>query len=121
MGGVSGIVNRTRKTRTGTPTYQTLIVRMEVPQVDGRLIDYLMETTAEGNRDIKRYPKNPTWQRSASLARESSRCLPNPQAGLQVFNCKKEKKQNSLLIIMIKNFLKKFLEREALEQNERRR
>ena len=26
----------------------TLIVRLEVPQVDGRLIDYLMETTKEG-------------------------------------------------------------------------
>ena len=30
--------------------------------MDGRLIDYLMETTAEGNRDIKRFPKNPTYQ-----------------------------------------------------------
>jgi hypothetical protein len=35
---------------------------MEVPQVDGRLIDYLMATTAEGNRDIKRFPKNPNAQ-----------------------------------------------------------
>ena len=35
---------------------------MEVPQVDGRLIDYLMKTTAEGNRDIKRYPKHPTYK-----------------------------------------------------------
>ena len=55
-------VNRTRNTRPGKPVYRTLIVRMEVPQVDGRLIDYLMETTAEGNRDIKRFPKNPTYQ-----------------------------------------------------------
>ena len=54
--------NRLRKDRKGTPTYRTLIVRMEVPQVDGRLIDYLMETTAEGNRDIKRYPKHPTYK-----------------------------------------------------------
>ena len=55
-------VSRVRNTRPGKPTYQTLIVRMEVPQVDGRLIDYLMETTAEGNRDIKRFPKNPNAQ-----------------------------------------------------------
>jgi len=55
-------VNRTRNTRPGKPVYRTLIVRMEVPQVDGRLIDYLMTTTAEGNRDIKRFPKNPTYQ-----------------------------------------------------------
>ena len=55
-------VNRTRNTRPGKPVYRTLIVRMEVPQVDGRLIDYLMATTAEGNRDIKRFPKNPTYQ-----------------------------------------------------------
>ena len=54
--------NRLRKDRKGTPPYRTLIVRMEVPQVDGRLIDYLMETTAEGNRDIKRYPKHPTYK-----------------------------------------------------------
>ena len=52
-------VNRTRNTRPGKPVYRTLIVRMEVPQVDGRLIDYLMETTAEGNRDMKYFPKNP--------------------------------------------------------------
>ena len=52
-------VNRTRNTRPGKPTYLTLIIRMEVPQVDGRLIDYLMETTAEGNRDMKYFPKNP--------------------------------------------------------------
>ena len=30
--------------------------------MDGRLIDYLMKTTAEGNRDIKRFPKNPNAQ-----------------------------------------------------------
>jgi len=54
--------NRIRRDRKGIPTYRTLIVRLEVPQVDGRLIDYLMETTQEGCRDIKRYPKNPTYQ-----------------------------------------------------------
>ena len=51
---------RIRRDRKGTPTYNTLIVRMEVPQVDGRLIDYLMETTKEGTRDMKHYPNNPT-------------------------------------------------------------
>ena len=55
-------VNRKRNTRPGKPTYRTLIVRMEVPQVDGRLIDYLMETTDEGNRDMKRFPNNPNAQ-----------------------------------------------------------
>ena len=53
---------RIRRDRIGTPTYKTLIVRMEVPQVDGRLIDYLMETTKEGTRDIKHYPHNEKWQ-----------------------------------------------------------
>jgi len=52
---------RIRRDRIGTPTYVTLIVRMEVPQVDGRLIDYLMETTKEGTRDMKHYPNNPTY------------------------------------------------------------
>jgi len=55
-------VQRRRNTRPGKPIYRTLIIRMEVPQVDGRLIDYLMKTTAEGNRDIKRYPKHPTYK-----------------------------------------------------------
>ena len=55
-------VNRTRNTRPGKPTYRTLIIRMEVPQVDGRLIDYLMATTDEGNRDMKYFPKNPNAQ-----------------------------------------------------------
>ena len=54
--------NRTRKDRKGHPTYRILIVRREVPQVDKRLIDWLMEITKEGTRDIKRYPKHPTWQ-----------------------------------------------------------
>ena len=54
--------NRIRKDRKGTPTYHTLIVRLEVPQVDKRLIDWLMEITKEGTRDIKRYPKHPTYQ-----------------------------------------------------------
>jgi hypothetical protein len=53
---------RIRKDRKGTPTYRTLIVRLEVPQVDKRLIDWLMEITKEGTRDIKRYPSHPSWQ-----------------------------------------------------------
>ena len=54
--------NRIRRDRKGTPTYRTLIVRLEVPQLVNRLIDYLMEITKEGTRDIKRYPKHPTHQ-----------------------------------------------------------
>ena len=54
--------NRRRNTRPGQPVYRTVIIRMEVPQVDGRLIDYLMEVTDEGSRDIKRFPKHPTYQ-----------------------------------------------------------
>ena len=54
--------DRIRRNRKGTPTYHTLIVRLEVPQVDKRLIDYLMEVTKEGTRDIKRYPNHPTYQ-----------------------------------------------------------
>tara|TARA_R100001086_G_scaffold152272_1_gene81030 strand:- start:53 stop:457 length:405 start_codon:yes stop_codon:yes gene_type:complete len=54
--------DRIRRDRKGTPTYHTLIVRLEVPQVDKRLIDWLMEITKEGTRDIKRYPNNPTYQ-----------------------------------------------------------
>ena len=37
--------NRIRRDRKGHPTYRTLIVRLEVPQVDKRLIDWLMEIT----------------------------------------------------------------------------
>ena len=51
-----------RNTRPGKPVHNVMVIRMEVPQVDGRLIDYLMETTAEGHRDIKRYPNHPTYQ-----------------------------------------------------------
>jgi hypothetical protein len=51
-----------RNTRPGKPVHNVMVIRMEVPQVDGRLIDYLMETTAEGNRDIKRYPNHPTYK-----------------------------------------------------------
>ena len=47
---------RIRRERKGSPTYDTLTVRLEVPQVDGRLIDYLIKTTAEGARDMKHYP-----------------------------------------------------------------
>ena len=53
--------DRIRRDRKGHPTYRTLICRLEVPQVDKRLIDWLMEITKEGTRDIKRYPNNPTW------------------------------------------------------------
>jgi len=51
-----------RNNRPGKPIHNVLIVRMEVPQVDGRLIDYLMETTGEGNRDMKYFPNNDKWQ-----------------------------------------------------------
>ena len=54
--------DRTRHDRKGSPTHRVWNIRMEVPQVDGRLIDYLMETTAEGVRDIKRFPDNDNWQ-----------------------------------------------------------
>ena len=55
-------VNRRRNTLPGKPVYKTLIIRMEVPQVDGRLIDYLMATTDEGSRDMKYFPNNPNAQ-----------------------------------------------------------
>ena len=51
-----------RNNRPGKPTHNVLIIRMEVPQVDGRLIDYLITTTAEGSRDIKKFPHHPTYQ-----------------------------------------------------------
>tara|TARA_R100001530_G_C4227019_1_gene131599 strand:+ start:156 stop:563 length:408 start_codon:yes stop_codon:yes gene_type:complete len=51
-----------RNTRPGKPTHNVLIIRMEVPQVDGRLIDYLMTTTGEGNRDLKKFPNHPTFK-----------------------------------------------------------
>jgi hypothetical protein len=54
--------NRIRRDRKGTPTYKTLIVRLEVSQVDGRLIDYLMKVTQEGSRDMKLYPDHPNYQ-----------------------------------------------------------
>ena len=57
-----GWKKRIRHDRVNNPVYKTLNVRLEVPQVDGRLIDYLMTTTAEGNRDIKRYPTKDNWQ-----------------------------------------------------------
>ena len=53
--------DRIRRDLKGHPTYRTLICRLEVPQVDKRLIDWLMEITQEGTRDIKRYPNNPNW------------------------------------------------------------
>ena len=51
-----------RNTRPGKPTHNVLVIRMEVPQVDGRLIDYLMVTTEEGSRDLKTYPNHPTYK-----------------------------------------------------------
>ena len=54
--------NVIRHDRPGKPVHKVWNIRMEVPQVDGRLIDYLMETTAEGTRDMKRFPNNDKWQ-----------------------------------------------------------
>ena len=51
-----------RHDRPGKPVHKVWNIRLEVPQVDGRLIDYLMETTAEGTRDMKRFPGNDKWQ-----------------------------------------------------------
>jgi hypothetical protein len=54
--------NVIRHDRPGKPVHKVWNIRLEVPQVDGRLIDYLMETTAEGTRDMKRFPNNDNWQ-----------------------------------------------------------
>ena len=54
--------NVIRHDRPGKPVHRVWNIRMEVPQVDGRLIDYLIETTAEGVRDMKRFPNNDNWQ-----------------------------------------------------------
>ena len=54
--------DRIRHDRPGKPVHKVWNIRLEVPQVDGRLIDYLMTTTDEGVRDMKHYPKNETWQ-----------------------------------------------------------
>ena len=54
--------DRIRHDRKGKPVHKVWNIRMEVPQVDGRLIDYLMETTGEGHRDMKRFPDNDKWQ-----------------------------------------------------------
>ena len=54
--------NVIRHNRPGKPVHKVWNIRLEVPQVDGRLIDYLMETTAEGTRDMKRFPGNDKWQ-----------------------------------------------------------
>jgi hypothetical protein len=51
-----------RHDRPGKPVHKVWNIRLEVPQVDGRLIDYLIETTAEGTRDMKRFPNNDKWQ-----------------------------------------------------------
>ena len=42
--------DRIRHDRPGKPVHKVWNIRMEVPQVDGRLIDYLMTTTDEGVR-----------------------------------------------------------------------
>jgi hypothetical protein len=54
--------NVIRHDRPGKPVHKVWNIRLEVPQVDGRLIDYLMETTAEGTRDMKRFPNHDKWQ-----------------------------------------------------------
>ena len=54
--------NVIRHNRPGKPVHKVWNIRLEVPQVDGRLIDYLMETTAEGTRDMKRFPGKDNWQ-----------------------------------------------------------
>jgi hypothetical protein len=54
--------DRIRHDRKGKPVHKVWNIRLEVPQVDGRLIDYLMETTGEGHRDMKHYPTNDNWQ-----------------------------------------------------------
>ena len=54
--------DRIRHDRPGKPVHKVWNIRMEVPQVDGRLIDYLMTTTDEGVRDMKTYPNNESWQ-----------------------------------------------------------
>ena len=54
--------DRIRHDRKGKPIHKVWNIRLEVPQVDGRLIDYLIETTAEGTRDMKRFPDNDKWQ-----------------------------------------------------------
>ena len=53
---------RVRHNRPGKPVHTVWNIRLEVPQVDGRLIDYLMETTGEGVRDMKTYPNHDKWQ-----------------------------------------------------------
>ena len=53
---------RIRHDRKGKPTHTVWNIRLEVPQVDGSLIDYLMKTTDEGVRDMKHYKKQTNWQ-----------------------------------------------------------
>ena len=53
---------RTRHDRQGSPVHNVWNIRLEVPQVDGRLIDYLMKTTGEGARDMKHYKDKTNWQ-----------------------------------------------------------
>ena len=54
--------DRIRHDRPGKPVHKVWNIRMEVPQVDGRLIDYLIATTDEGVRDMKHFPGNDKWQ-----------------------------------------------------------
>ena len=85
-----------RNTRPGKPIHNVLIIRMEVPQVDGRLIDYLMATTGEGNQGPEEIPQASNVQNTASLARVSSRSLPTVETDLSLSNCKKrESKTNN--------------------------
>ena len=93
--------NVTRHDRPGKPVHKVWNIRLEVPQVDGRLIDYLIETTAEGTRDMKRFPNNDKWQ-DQHRWRVAHRGV----------------YQNLWWIIMIRFFLKKFLERGVLELDE---
>ena len=83
-----------RNTRPGKPIHNVLIIRLEVPQVDGRLIDYLMATTDEGNRDMKHYPTKPNWQRSTSMASQSSRRVSYYETDLPLSDCKKGESEN---------------------------
>ena len=88
-------VNRIRRDRKGTPTYRTLIVRLEVPQVDKRLIDYLIEVTKEGNTRYQTLSQPSYLSGPAPLARGLSWRLPSTKASLSIFNCKKGKSKTT--------------------------
>ena len=114
--------DRTRKDRKGTPTYRTLIVRLEVPQVDKRLIDYLMEITRGRNPGYQTLSQSSYLPGPAPLARWVSWRLPSAQAGLPVFNCEKAESKTQSLIIMTRQFFKKvFGKGRVWKMNRRRR